>query len=420
MEEGPETNEERDLIDQTDFYDEDSLELDDSMVVGDPNYIMPPVISVSIPSYDGEAPYSFDVIVEKVSGDYSKPYLGGFRHKLTSQTFHHSATQTVEMMGSQWSEDMYDHVRTRETQTVVEKTRCVQTGRECGTQMDRRGIFLDTTKDKPLVTRSSDYFTSDQLWQLRREKVLVIQTEWRGYLGRRRAWTMRETLAMRQQEEDIEQMERQEKQRESEEAEVKKRVDPRSREEFSQLYNELHTWRKSEIEKINETADTEEDRIEMMQELLERQTRVLQMIDQMKVQALRDSAHKRRETMLKLMAEPKVWESSDGKVTTVHTPFTTRANELLTLYTALTAPITTTEERLDVLLHIKHTVTEFKSLLTTNITDLVNREADLLNRGRSFKSMESLRTRLRNSFIQFMETPEYNPQVNEFLGLNNR
>ena len=75
----------------------------------------------------------------------------------------------------------------------------------------------------------------------------------------------------------------------------------------------------------------------------------------------------------------------------VHTPFTTRAKELMQLYNGLRLPLLSTDERLDVLLHVKWTVKEFDCNLTRALVELIDREADLLNRGRSPTAMDGLR-----------------------------
>merc|ERR550537_1976569 len=114
------------------------------------------------------------------------------------------------------------------------------------------------------------------------------------------------------------------------------------------------------------------------------------------------------------MAAPKKWQMSDGEIAEVHTPFTTRAKELLELHRGLDLPKLTIDERLDVLLHVKWTVKEFDCNLTREIVDLIDREADLLNRGRPEKSFGGLRKRLANLFLQFIETPEFNPEAMRF------
>merc|ERR1712070_755630 len=114
------------------------------------------------------------------------------------------------------------------------------------------------------------------------------------------------------------------------------------------------------------------------------------------------------------MAKPKVWAQTDGEATTVHTPFTTRAKELFELYNGLQLPLLSIDERLDVLLHVKWTVKEFDCNLTREIVELIDREADLLNRGRSESSLQGLRRRMLNLFLQFIETPEFNPEATRF------
>lgn len=57
---------------------------------------------------------------------------------------------------------------------------------------------------------------------------------------------------------------------------------------------------------------------------------------------------------------------------------------------------------------------EFDCNLTRDIVDLIDREADMLNRGRSEESLEGLRKRLANLFLQFVHTPEFNPEAARF------
>eukprot|EP00913_Durusdinium_trenchii_P024608 g23100.t1 len=84
------------------------------------------------------------------------------------------------------------------------------------------------------------------------------------------------------------------------------------------------------------------------------------------------------------------------------------------LYSGLRLPLLTVDERLDVLLHVKWTVKEFDCNLTREMVDLIDREADMLNRGRPEKSFVGLRKRLANLFLQFIETPEFNPEAIQF------
>merc|ERR1711865_1251267 len=141
---------------------------------------------------------------------------------------------------------------------------------------------------------------------------------------------------------------------------------------------------------------------------------LLQTIDKLKIQAHSHNRDAKIKKSLECMAKPKVWAQSDGETTTVHTPFTTRAKELMELYNGLMLPLLTVDERLDVLLHVKWTVKEFDCNLSRDVVELIDREADMLNRGRGESSLSGLRKRLANLFLQFIETPEFNPEAARF------
>lgn len=64
----------------------------------------------------------------------------------------------------------------------------------------------------------------------------------------------------------------------------------------------------------------------------------------------------------------------------VHTPLTVRAAELQQLYRGLTLPSLSLDEQLDVLLHVKWVAKEWDCGVTRELVELIDREADLLNR----------------------------------------
>merc|ERR1712093_640037 len=193
--------------------------------------------------------------------------------------------------------------------------------------------------------------------------------------------------------------------------EVERRMHPRSFEDFNVLYKELEAWRLSEAKRIQTSDFDEATRRAAQRELLQKETKLLQTIDKLKIQANGQNRDAKIKKTLESMSKPKVWAQNDGETTTVHTPFTTRAKELMDLYSGLRLPLLTVDERLDVLLHVKWTVKEFDCNLTREIVDLIDREADMLNRGRPEKSYAGLRRRVANLFLQFIETPEFNPEA---------
>jgi hypothetical protein len=153
-----------------------------------------------------------------------------------------------------------------------------------------------------------------------------------------------------------------------------------------------------------------------MMELLASETKALQSIQQLKFTASHNIHEEKTEKMLSLMSQPHRWRLSDGNVAQVNTPAIQRAKELLELYRALTNPLESVNQRLEVLLNVKWTIKAVEPcILTKTLADLLDREADLLNRGRPFSSMEPLRQRIKHLFLQFIEDPQYNPRAVEFI-----
>merc|ERR1712034_126508 len=108
-----------------------------------------------------------------------------------------------------------------------------------------------------------------------------------------------------------------------------------------------------------------------MKALLAKETKLLQTINRLKTQASKENQVERTTKMLHLMAAPKKWELKCGDISEVHTPYTMRSQELTELYHGLTLPSLGSDERLDVLLHVKWTVKEFDCNLTRQIVDLI-------------------------------------------------
>lgn len=385
-----------------------------------PLYLMPDEIDVrvSVAGPDG-APqeYVFPVKIEKMQG--SKAYLGGFRNRMSGKLYHHAGSQTPRLSSSSLNggsrkEVDYSHLRTRETQTMEERTVSVQVTREGGTQMQRADLILDNKNDRFVTPRV--YFSSDQLLRLKIVKVTIMQRYWRGYMARQTARKKRERIVAyerRLAEEASASVQRGAEQREQE---MKRRLHPQSNEDFARLYNELDAWRKEEVDKIKaRTAANSDDRVRAMNEVLFNETQVLQSIRKLKVAAKLTTHEMKTQRLLGLMAQPQRWQCSDGKTAFVHTPEVQRAKELMELYSALMRPFETVDDRLDVLVHIKWTLGRHQTELTREAIDLVNREADLLNRGRPFAAMAGLRSRIENLFLQFVEDPQYNPRAAEFI-----
>ena len=369
---------------------------------------LPDSIVVELPPLEATSQPRILTIPIDVSQVKKLPYLGGFRNKKTKVEYFHAQVQT-DTKTREWKKDFKF---TRETQTQDERSRTIQTKREASTQMRRPDLLLDESRD--VEVDSGAYMTSEEFLRLKEEKTLVLQRYTRGWRARRLAGAMRaerdaEWAAAHEADEKARMKAEQRRRRE-----IERRMRPRTHEDFEILYNELEAWRLMETSKINEADLPPDVKQATLKQLLHKETKLLQTIDRLKIAANHENRDVRIAKTLADMASAKRWECDDGSVVEVHTPFTTRAKELMQLYNGLRLPLLTTDERLDVLLHVKWTVKEFDCNLTREIVELIDREADLLNRGRDPKSMEGLRRRVANLFLHFIETPEFNPEASKY------
>lgn len=348
---------------------------------------------------------------EVVNQCIRKPFLGGYRHRETLIEYHHASCQTDALPRKRANNNRSDEPVPRShrcTQTVKTKSVSQQTLREQGTQMAKPGLAIDNSNDRIYIC-TGRYFSADQLESLRIEKAIFLQAWIRGCLARKRCKSMHEekVLAIQKEKEAI--AEQQKKEHKKAIREQQRREHPKSQKDFEILYNELEDWRLSETARIKRTSKTKAERRLGMIEVLRKETKVLQVIDRLKHTAAKENQKKHIAKKLEKMANPKVLKNYDGEVTLVETPFTVRAAELMDLYHSLNTANVSVDERLDVLLHVKWTVKEFDCILTRDIVELIDREGDMLNRGRSDRALEGLRKRLANLFLQFIETPEFNP-----------
>ena len=285
--------------------------------------------------------------------------------------------------------------------------------------MQRPDLFLDDKHDRILVPKP--YFSSDQLLALKIQMSTTVQRYWRGYMARLTASRKRARIAAyeaRIAEEAAASLGREAARREEE---MKRRLHPKTSDDFARLYNELDAWRREEVEKIKlRTQANSLERTMAMNEVLSNETQVLQSIRKLKVVAKVDAHETKTRKLLELMSQPHRWQCSDGKTALVQTPEVQRAKELMDLHTALTRSFSTVDERLDVLVHVKWVLGKHQDSLTAEAIDLVNREADLLNRGRPIAATAGLRTRIENLFLQFIEDPKYNPRAAEFMKLKGK
>ncbi|CAF0725391.1 unnamed protein product [Rotaria sordida] len=362
---------------------------------------MPDVITVRI---DEDQNMSRDVVVEIERNNFRKPYLGGVRHRMTGKEYHHASAQTLPPQRPDKGIIRY----CRDTQTIQSRHRVIQTTNEQSTQMSKPGYYISTENDRLLTPKR--YQTAEERFEILNKKAIIIQKYFRRWLAKRDVNTLREAFQQRIQ------YELEEKQRQLDERQrryqhdLDRRLHPRTKDDFDVLYAALEKWREEEIAKINATKQGAARKAALAL-LVDEETELLATIDRYKTEAQKYNKEVNIQRFLERIAQPKRWKYKDGSTTEMDTPYSIRARELMQIYNTITMKFLTLDERLDILLTLKHTVKEHDSRLTQEIIQLIDREADLLMRGIKEENLSGLRQRISTLFLQYIKTPTFNPGV---------
>ncbi|XP_067420082.1 IQ motif and ubiquitin-like domain-containing protein isoform X2 [Emydura macquarii macquarii] len=349
-----------------------------------------------------------DVAVEIERPTYRKPFLGGFKHRVTGVEFHNAGSQTVPKK----RHDKGIKVFCRETQTVVEKNKRQQTRNTTSTQMTKIGLYVSNMTDKLIEPRT--YLTAEEYHKHRLDAVIILQTNFRRWHAINVVQKLKEEKRLRLEWEAQEELRKKREKEERLRREHERRLNPKTKEDFELLYHALELWRQEEMERINNTL-TGAERKAALCALLEQETQLIASIGRHKLNADEENLQKAILFFLDKCAEPKKWKAYDGKITEMDTQFTLRARELLEIYRSISMKNLPKDERLDVLLTLKHTVKEHECKLTYEIVELIDREADLMMRGVKECNLEGLRKRICTLFLQYIKTPTFNPEVARVL-----
>ena len=391
-------------------------------------------------------------VVIDSAGSHVKPrFVGGYRDTRDGTKYHHAQIQTERQ-----TELRYVEKYTTETQTYELRSRTTETTRESSTQMKRPDLMLDDKND--VVVRVGKYVTAEETKAIKAEKAVTLQRFARGARDRRRRDALRNKrdAELKAAEVALETARLAEERKRS--FDIERRVRPRTDADFKLLQREFDEWRLKETAKIDaafpapveaeapESVAVAEDerrralgaglystatlsvsaaadadgaavarerRRRAMAELLAKETKMLLAMERLRRRAAEENEKERVRDALEDMAASKHWEKKDGAVVIVDTTQVIRARELRALYEACQVSCSPSE-RLELLRHLKWTVREFSTKLTKDIAELIDRESDLLLRRRDPATMAGLRKRLSGLFLQFIETPEFNPEASRY------
>nr|XP_004658704.2 IQ and ubiquitin-like domain-containing protein [Jaculus jaculus] len=348
-----------------------------------------------------------EVAVEMIKSDFHKPFLGGFRHKITGIEYHNAGTQTVPKKISD-----KPNAFSRNTQTVFERKKLQQTTNTTSTQMNKIGVYVSNMTDK--LIKPGVYFTAEEYHAQRLKAVLKIQTHFRRWHAKCFVDKLKHQKKMRLEWEAEEELRKIREKEEWMQLDYYRRHNPKTNEDFELLFNALELWRQEKVAHIDQHF-TGPERKASLCELLEKETQIIASIGRHRYIAHMKRQEAALQAFLDKCSAPKIWRTPEGKTIEMDTQFTIRARELQSIYKCMMLKDISQDERLDILLTLKHTVKEHECKLTQEILELIDREVDLMMRGVKTHNLEGLRKRIVTLFLQYIKTPVFNPEVARHL-----
>ena len=290
--------------------------------------------------------------------------------------------------------------------------------------MTRRDHYVSVEHDRSWTPftqpgRPAHYVTSEMWLERRVQAAIRLQCFFRSVKAKRLVRGMRARHHHQRDEEQRKERRRLDQIQWEKQHALESKLHPHTAKDFEALYHGLQQWLQAETARINvdygEKVGWSKEglRLAKLADLVDQETILIQKMDRLKLAAKADNHQHWIKNLLDRMSNAKQWKIEDGKTAiTLDTPSILRARELRDLYLALARhEQCTVDERLQILLHVKHTVQEYDCRLTRDIVDLIDREGDLISRGRDRSTLEGLRQRIGNLFLQFVRTAEFNPEA---------
>ncbi|XP_068237500.1 IQ motif and ubiquitin-like domain-containing protein [Palaemon carinicauda] len=361
----------------------------------------PDVITVIVTDGDGG---EREVVVEVEWSSFKKPWLGGFKHRISGIHFHNAACQT------------FPPPKTRPTQ-VTRGTQTVKT-RSCSTQTNRNAS-TQTTYFHPMILSPESTFivpmeySSSFRYDI--ERVLLLQRMVRGWLARRKVKKLRKERPQPQTKptdgSDMSSSTSESSRLSTDQSSSQPQKGWRGAVPMAELYSRLENWRKKQVSQINATLSGKARRRALVA-LLDKETELLRSLE---AHRSLHSARRRNAAITRFLEEvsrAQVWEvggETRGEVE-VETPETRPVRDLAALATALQQDASI-QVRLSQLNALAATVEHFHPTrgdaagsrrTGQELVSLARRGTHLLVRGTTDARLKGLRKRLHTLIISYL------------------
>ncbi|XP_050461497.1 IQ and ubiquitin-like domain-containing protein isoform X1 [Cataglyphis hispanica] len=322
-----------------------------------------------------------------------KPYLGGWRHKITGIEYLNAASQTGPLRKS-WKTTC-----SRSVQCVETKDGTTQSLRHCVTQMWRDDCYIPSEEDKYMIVKPYKSYAEVRAYLDRHAR--IIQRNYRAYRLKKYIKECVEVYrnllenCNKYEEEKIMAYEMRHKQN------ILRQTFPRSRTDFGMLYSLIERWRSDCIKDIKSRLFKGGQRAENYR-ILEKTVEMFNQVDKHK-QAIKSSYRKQKVLrFLALNCKSIRWTGYKGKLVEMITLKIQKAREFKELYNALSNRNVSSEERIKLLIMLRKLLEPHNCIEAFDLISLLDQEIALLNRRIEGLSLDYLNERIMHTYLNFV------------------
>lgn len=351
----------------------------------------------------------FVVEIEKSEG--IKPWLGGYRNKITKVIYHHATTQTEVTKKNQIP------CSNQSAQTPEFPLKQSETNTMTDRRTQTRSMYIPEINDVIRKVSDKPYETYNDWISKNRivDHVVKIQTWYRNIKNRKR------------QKQIIDHFSQYTEQHVHTKEELRKKLDtdieednpaeknndlikqsPSSRHDFDVLYMMIGKWWSSEVQRIRDIPDETVRKNEYMK-LLKKEIYYLSKLDRCRTESREKAMQKQLLSLLNKASKPKKMITTNNKEVSISTLETQRATILKNIYVKIIRRDVNTGDRVEILNELSDTLTRCEGVdFVANIQALIRKEIDQMYVGVPKKNLEMTRTRIELLFSKFINFPEYN------------
>lgn len=183
--------------------------------------------------------------------------------------------------------------------------------------------------------------------------------------------------------------------------EVKRMACPKTKQDFEVLYAMVDRWSRAQAERIS-SLKTEAPKKAELCSVLEKEVKLLESIEAHRIRAKQEQDKEKARRVLLNASQPVKWTGYRGMTITMDTLRTQRARELAGLYDALEEDVASSV-RVERLMALKHAINATNSSEGYELTELIDREAELITRGAKKPQLEYLRARIQQMFVRYFQ-----------------